>query len=113
METRPSKIKSGKKLLIISQKPSNATLMTMSSTPIDQDLIATCTSIKKHSKTQKNVFSNFASNLRLSSGFVRGYQRKGTAQFYLGKVDDAILTYKDGLKLDPNNAALLSDLKAA
>jgi cytochrome c-type biogenesis protein CcmH/NrfG len=44
---------------------------------------------------------------------VRGYQRKGTAQFYLGKVDDAILTYKDGLKLDPNNAALLSDLKAA
>jgi tetratricopeptide (TPR) repeat protein len=87
--------------------------MIMSSIQIDQDLIVICKIIKKLFKMLKNAFSNIISYFRLSNGFVRGYQRKGTAQFYLGKVDDAILTYKEGLKLDPNNAALLNDLKAA
>jgi tetratricopeptide (TPR) repeat protein len=43
----------------------------------------------------------------------RGYQRKGTALFYLDKIDEAIQIYKDGLKIDPNNADLQKDLKSA
>jgi stress-induced-phosphoprotein 1 len=43
----------------------------------------------------------------------RGYQRKGSALFYLDRIDDAINVYKEGLKVDPNNADLQKDLKAA
>jgi stress-induced-phosphoprotein 1 len=43
----------------------------------------------------------------------RGYQRKGSALFYMDRIDDAINTYKEGLKVDPNNADLQKDLKAA
>jgi stress-induced-phosphoprotein 1 len=43
----------------------------------------------------------------------RGYQRKGTALFYLNRIDDSIATYKSGLQVDPNNADLQKDLKAA
>lgn len=52
-------------------------------------------------------------SINLNQAFARGYQRKGTALFYLNKLDDAIATYKQGLQIDPNNAALKNDLKAA
>jgi stress-induced-phosphoprotein 1 len=51
--------------------------------------------------------------IELNHDFTRGYQRKGTALFYLDKLEDAITTYKQGLQIDPNNAALNNDLKAA
>lgn len=51
--------------------------------------------------------------INLNEGFARGYQRKGTALFYLNKLDDAIETYQKGLQIDPNNASLNNDLKAA
>jgi stress-induced-phosphoprotein 1 len=51
--------------------------------------------------------------LQLNQGFARGYQRKGTALFYLDKLDEAIETYENGLQVDPNNAALKNDLKSA
>lgn len=41
----------------------------------------------------------------------RGYHRKGTAQYYLQQHDEAIETYKEGLKQDPNNAELQKSLK--
>ncbi len=50
---------------------------------------------------------------RIKPDWARGYQRKGTALFYLNKLDDAIETYKEGLKHDPDNAALKEDLKSA
>jgi len=34
----------------------------------------------------------------------KGYARKGLAQYYLQKYDDALETYKTGLKYDPTNA---------
>ena len=43
----------------------------------------------------------------------RGYERKGTALIFLGKYDEAIETYNQGLTHDPNNAALNNGLKAA
>lgn len=49
----------------------------------------------------------------MNQNFARGYQRKGTALFYLGNLEDAVATYKQGLQIDPNNAALKNDLKAA
>jgi hypothetical protein len=33
--------------------------------------------------------------------------------FYLDQLEEAIETYKQGLQVDPNNAALQNDLKAA
>lgn len=51
--------------------------------------------------------------ISLNQNFARGYQRKGTALFYLDKLEDAAATYKQGLQIDPNNAALKNDLKAA
>lgn len=49
----------------------------------------------------------------MNQNFTRGYQRKGTALFYLGNLEDAVSTYKQGLQIDPNNAALQNDLRAA
>jgi stress-induced-phosphoprotein 1 len=51
--------------------------------------------------------------ININHSFARGYQRKGTALFFLGQLDDAINTYQEGLKIDPNNASLQNDLKAA
>ena len=51
--------------------------------------------------------------IKMNPTWPRGYQRKGSALFYLERVDEAINTYKEGLKVDPNNADLQKDLKAA
>lgn len=45
----------------------------------------------------------------------KGYSRKGSALAYLGRYDDAIAAYGEGLKFDPGNAQLqegLSDVRA-
>lgn len=49
----------------------------------------------------------------MNPGWSRGYQRKGTALFYLNRIDDSIASYEEGLKIDPNNADLQKDLSAA
>jgi len=49
----------------------------------------------------------------MKSDWPRGYQRKGTALFYLNRIDDAIATYQEGLSFDPSNADLQKDLEAA
>jgi stress-induced-phosphoprotein 1 len=43
----------------------------------------------------------------------RGYQRKGTALFYLDQIDEAIDAYKEGLVHDPNNAELQKNIREA
>lgn len=45
--------------------------------------------------------------------FFQGYSRKGTALAFLGRRDDAVKAYGDGLKFDPNNQQLLDGLKEA
>lgn len=62
----------------------------MSSIRTDRAHIAIWQSISKLFKTLKNVFSNLYSYYRLNNAFPRGYQRKGTALFYSGKLDEAI-----------------------
>ena len=42
----------------------------------------------------------------------KGFSRKGAALHKLGKLDDAIAAYNEGLALDPNNAGLKSGLEA-
>lgn len=49
----------------------------------------------------------------MNSTWPRGYQRKGTALFYMDRLDEAIEVYEEGLKHDPNNQGLQKDLKAA
>lgn len=50
---------------------------------------------------------------RINEKWARGYQRKGTALFYLNKISDAINAYKIGLTHEPENQQLKNDLKAA
>ena len=50
---------------------------------------------------------------RMNSTWARGYQRKGTALFYMDRLDEAVEVYEEGLKHDPTSQALKNDLKAA
>ena len=47
------------------------------------------------------VSSNISFHLRLNQTWARGYQRKGTALFYLDRLDEAVEAYKEGLKHEP------------
>jgi stress-induced-phosphoprotein 1 len=49
--------------------------------------------------------------IELAPEFVRGYERKGTVQFFMKKYEDAVQTYQDGLKVEPNNQELLDGIK--
>ncbi len=49
--------------------------------------------------------------VELKPDWVRGYTRKGLAEFYLGKLEDAEATYNTGLELEPENAVLKEGLK--
>lgn len=51
--------------------------------------------------------------ISLKPDFVKGYSRKGAALSFLKRYDDAIATYEEGLKIDPNNAQLQTDLESA
>lgn len=65
------------------------------------------------SKTPTSASSNNYSYFRLNSAWPRGYERKGTTLTSMGRYDEAIETYKQGLAHDANNAALINGLKAA
>eukprot|EP00826_Nyctotherus_ovalis_P044733 TRINITY_DN4865_c0_g1_i12.p1 TRINITY_DN4865_c0_g1~~TRINITY_DN4865_c0_g1_i12.p1 ORF type:complete len:564 (+),score=207.99 TRINITY_DN4865_c0_g1_i12:207-1898(+) len=51
--------------------------------------------------------------VELKPDFARGYGRKGLAEFYLGKYEEAQKTYEAGLKLDPDNQQLKQGLERA
>mmetsp|Transcript_19087 Transcript_19087/g.44616 ORF Transcript_19087/g.44616 Transcript_19087/m.44616 type:complete len:590 (-) Transcript_19087:247-2016(-) len=51
--------------------------------------------------------------VRLKPDWVKGYTRKGLAEFFLKKYDDAGETYKQGLKISPEDATLKEGLKKA
>jgi stress-induced-phosphoprotein 1 len=57
------------------------------------------------------VHSVFSYLCRIKPEWPRGYQRKGTALYYLEKLDEAVTTYQEGLKYDPNNAELQKNIK--
>ena len=45
--------------------------------------------------------------------FEQGYNRKGTALYLLGKLEEACEAYQEGLKHEPNNAQLKKSLEEA
>ncbi len=51
--------------------------------------------------------------VELKPDFARGYSRKGLAEFYTGKYKEAVETYTQGLKLDPNNDQMKEGLQEA
>ncbi|XP_017775399.1 PREDICTED: stress-induced-phosphoprotein 1 [Nicrophorus vespilloides] len=51
--------------------------------------------------------------IEIKPDWPKGYSRKGLAQVYLEKYDDAIKTYQDGLRVDPDNVTLKDGLKEA
>merc|ERR1712166_904732 len=54
--------------------------------------------------------------IELKPDFAKAYSRKGAALHGAGKLQEATAAYEDGLKIDPNNAALksgLADVKSA
>lgn len=48
--------------------------------------------------------------MELNQGWAKGYARKGAALHGAGKFDEAIQAYKDGLKIEPENAPLKKGL---
>lgn len=51
--------------------------------------------------------------ISLKPDFVKGYSRKGAALSFLKRYDEAINVYEEGLKIDPSNQQLLTDLENA
>jgi len=51
--------------------------------------------------------------VRLKPDWAKGYTRKGLAEFFLERYDDAAETYKAGLKLAPNDPSLKEGLQKA
>jgi len=49
--------------------------------------------------------------VKLKPDWAKGYTRKGLAEYFLGKYDQAEATYKQGLKLAPEDASLKQGLE--
>lgn len=61
----------------------------------------------------ERAFEDGAQCVKLKPDWPKGYTRKGLAEYFLEKYDDAIETYKAGLKLAPEDATLKEGLKKA
>lgn len=48
--------------------------------------------------------------IELDPTFVKGYTRKGAVQYFMKDHEKALETYREGLKLDPNNQELLDGI---
>lgn len=59
------------------------------------------------------AFEDGAQCVTLKPDWAKGYTRKGLAEYFLGRYDEASETYKAGLKLAPEDATLRSGLKQA
>lgn len=66
-------------------------------------------SLQKYDK----AFEDGKKCVDLKPDWSKGYTRKGLAEFFLGKFDDAAETYKAGLKLAPDDAVLKEGLRKA
>ncbi|CAN8294041.1 unnamed protein product [Cochlearia groenlandica] len=49
--------------------------------------------------------------IELDPTFSKGYSRKAAVQFFMKEYDNAMETYQEGLKLDPNNQELLDGVR--
>ena len=94
-------------------KQSSATLMIMYFSQTDPKPTSMLETILQHLKMQNIVSSNSFLLYRLNPTWGRGYQRKGTALYYMNKISEAIEAYKEGLTQDPENQQLKNDLKTA
>lgn len=50
--------------------------------------------------------------IELDAKFVKGYLRKGAVQFFMKEYDKALETYREGLKLEPQNQELLDGIRS-
>jgi len=59
----------------------------------------------------ENALADATKCIEVNGTWAKGFTRKGAALHSLKRYDDAISAYEEGLKLDPQNAALKSGLK--
>ncbi|CAG8500949.1 6389_t:CDS:10 [Diversispora eburnea] len=73
---------------------------------------ASYASLKEYNKALEDANKT----VELNKTWAKGYNRKGTALYRLGKIEDAREAYKEGLKYEPDNAQLkkaLEDIDAS
>ena len=64
-------------------------------------------------KNYDKALEDASSCISINATWPRGYERKGTALYYLDRFDEAVEAYKEGLKHDPENKGLKNGLEAA
>ncbi|KAE8747511.1 hypothetical protein FOCC_FOCC005842, partial [Frankliniella occidentalis] len=57
------------------------------------------------------AYADAEKTVTLKPDWGKGYSRKGSALAYLGRTDEAIEAYEEGLRIDPTNAQLAEGLK--
>jgi len=60
----------------------------------------------------QNALNDANKCIELNPSFIKGYNRKATALQYLGRPDEAMQAYDEGLKIDPNNQMLRDGLNS-
>ena len=76
----------------------------LTETPADHTIYGNRSAAYTNLKQYQQALDDGNKAIELKADWGKGYQRKGNALHGLGKLEDAIQTYEEGLKIEPANA---------
>mmetsp|Transcript_12437 Transcript_12437/g.31017 ORF Transcript_12437/g.31017 Transcript_12437/m.31017 type:complete len:243 (+) Transcript_12437:39-767(+) len=79
--------------------------------PFDHTLYSNRSAAYQQLGDYKNAARDASKTIQLDPEFVKGYARKGQAEFFLGNFGAAMEAYEQGLVLDPENGVCKSGLE--